>query len=249
MKKVILVDRKGRKKLLELKDQVERIPDLGVIDFSNLPRDLEGRKVEIAGKEFIALTPSILDLVETIEREAQIITAKDSASIILNCNVKSGDSVLEIGTGSGALTIILGHFVSPGGRVVTYERREDFAKLARRNIERAGLENLIKVRNRDALEGIEERNYDCAVVDIPNPWEVLGHVYEALGAGGHLAVYVPSVNQMEKAVKRLREFPFIEVRSMEIIQREMVVGERGTRPSFDMLGHTGYLTFARKVLT
>lgn len=247
MDRIVLVDEKGRKRLLTVTQGVAKIPGLGVVDFSKLPKDPEGKKVEIAGKEFVVLRPSVLDLVQTIEREAQIITAKDSASIILNCDVKSGDTVLEVGTGSAAMTIVLAHFVAPDGKVVSYEKREDFAGLARRNIERSGLDDLVEIKVQDAIEGVEERNCDCAVIDIPNPWDVLENVCQSLRPSGHLAVYVPTVNQMERSVRELKGRNFIEVRSMEILQREMEVGELGSRPSFEMLGHTGYLIFARKV--
>ncbi|TET91775.1 MAG: tRNA (adenine-N1)-methyltransferase [Methanomassiliicoccales archaeon] len=248
MDRIILVDEKGRKRLLTFKERVEKIPGLGVVDFSKFPSNPEGKEVEIAGKKFLCLRPSVLDLVQTIEREAQIITAKDSASIILNCDVRSGDSVLEVGTGSAAMTIVLAYFVAPNGRVVSYDKREDFARLAGKNIQRAGLSNLVEIRVQDAVDGIEERDIDSAVVDIPNPWDVLDHIYQSLKPGGHLAVYVPTVNQMEKVVKEMKRGRFFDVRSVEIIQREMEVGELGTRPSYETLGHTGYLTYARKVV-
>jgi tRNA (adenine57-N1/adenine58-N1)-methyltransferase len=161
--------------------------------------------------------------------------------------VKCGDKVLEIGTGSAALTIVLAYFVSPDGKVVSYEKREDFAKGAKRNLEKAGLASIVDVKIQDAIDGIDEDDFDCATTDIPNPWDVLGQVYESLKPSGHIAVYVPTVNQMERAVREMRGLPFIDIRSIEILQREMEVGERGSRPSFDMLGHTGYLTFARKL--
>ena len=247
MDKVVLIDEKGKKRLVSLSKGTEKVPGLGVVDFSKFSDESLGRRVEIAGKEFVLMKPSILDLVETIEREAQIITPKDSASIILNCDVKSGDSVLEVGTGSGALTIVLAHFVAPDGNVVSYEKREDFAGLARKNVERSGLADLVRINQRDATKDIEEKDFDCAVVDIPNPWDVLDGIQGSLKPGGHLAVYVPTVNQMERVVRSLRDLPFIGTRSLELLQREMEVGDLGSRPSFEMLGHTGYLTFSRKV--
>jgi tRNA (adenine57-N1/adenine58-N1)-methyltransferase len=77
---------------------------------------------------------------------------------------------------------------------------------------------------------------------------VLDHVYKSLKPGGHLAVYVPTVNQMEKVVREMKNRSFFDVRSIEIIQREMEVGELGSRPSYETLGHTGYITYARKVV-
>ncbi len=248
MDKVVLIDEKGKKRLVNVSEGPEKVPGLGVVDFSKFSIESLGKKLEIAGKVFIVLEPSVLDLVETIEREAQIITPKDSSSIIFNCDIKSGDSVLEIGTGSAALTIALAHFVAPNGSVISYERRQDFAELARRNVERAGLIDAVRIRVKDATEGIDEKGFDCAVVDIPNPWDVLGHICDSLKPGGHLAIYVPTVNQMERIVRELRKMSFIGVKSVELLQREMEVGDRGSRPSFEMLGHTGYLTFARKIL-
>jgi tRNA (adenine57-N1/adenine58-N1)-methyltransferase len=248
MDRIILVDEKGRKRLVPLSEGAQKVSGLGVIDFSKIPGDPEGKKIDIAGKEYIILKPSVLDLIDTIEREAQIITPKDSSSIILNCDIKSGDRILEIGAGSGALTIVLAHFVSPGGTVVSYEKREDFARLVGKNIKKAGMDGIVDVKVQDALDGIGEKDFDSVVADIPNPWDVLGQVNESLKPSGHLAIYVPTVNQMEKAVREMRRLPFIDIRSIEILQREMEVGERGSRPSFDMLGHTGYLTFARKLV-
>jgi tRNA (adenine57-N1/adenine58-N1)-methyltransferase len=248
MERIVLLDEKGRKILLPLTEGAEKVSGLGVVDFSRFPSDPEGKEVEIAGKKYIVLKPSVQDLVDTIERKAQIITPKDSSSIIFNCDVSSGDRILEIGTGSAALTIVLAHFVAPDGRVMSYEKREDFAKLAARNLKRAGMAGIVDVKVQDASDGIEEKNFDCAVMDIPNPWDVLGNVHESLKPSGHLAAYVPTVNQMEKAVRELRRLPFIDIRSIEILQRGMEVGDRGARPSFEMLGHTGYLTFARKLV-
>ncbi|MCK4443115.1 MAG: tRNA (adenine-N1)-methyltransferase [Thermoplasmata archaeon] len=248
MDKVILIDDKGKKRLVNVSEGTEKVPGLGVVDFSKFSIQSLGKKIEIAGKEFIVLKPSVLDLVETIERKAQIITPKDSASIILNCDVKSGDSVLEVGTGSAALTIVLARSVAPNGKVVSYEKRKDFAELARRNVERAGLMDVVGISVKDATKGIDEKDFDCAVVDIPNPWDVLEYIYDSLKPGGHLATYVPTVNQMERIVRELRKLSFIGVKSMELLQREMEVSDRGSRPSFEMLGHTGYLTFARKIL-
>jgi tRNA (adenine57-N1/adenine58-N1)-methyltransferase len=248
MDRVILIDEKGRKILLPLTEGAEKVPGLGVVDFSRFPSDPDGKNVQIAGKKYIVLKPSVVDLVDTIERKAQIITPKDSSSIIFNCDVKSGDRVLEIGAGSAAMTLVLAHFVAPEGKVVSYEKREDFAQVAMRNINKGGLADIVTVKVLDAVEGVEEKHFDSAVVDIPNPWDVLVQVYESLNPGGHLAVYVPTVNQMERVVREMRKLPFIEIRSIEILQREMEVGERGSRPSFEMLGHTGYMTFARKLV-
>lgn len=85
-------------------------------------------------------------------------------------------------------------------------------------------------------------------MDIPEPWELVDIAWDSLKIGGYFCSYSPLISQVEKTVKKLREHPFVEVYVLETLQREMIVLEKGVRPSFNMLGHTGYLTFARKTL-
>ena len=243
----LILDEKGNSYLLHLTSGVVKVTGLGTVDSGRLIGRKWGELVEIGGQGFTLIEPSLIDKIESIQRKAQIILPKDSALIVLNCDIKSGSNVVEIGAGSGALTIALASFVAPGGKVVSYEKRDDFADVARKNIRRTGLERYAQVKVADATAGIEERGIDSAVIDIPNPWDVVDNAYKALKLGGHLASYSPTFNQVELTVKKLRERGFSGVRSIETLLREIVVHDMGTRPSFDMLGHSGYLTFARKV--
>ncbi|MBA3044047.1 tRNA (adenine-N1)-methyltransferase, partial [archaeon] len=175
----------------------------------------------------------------------QIILPKDSAIIMLYCDVKNGCRIVEAGVGSGALTIALANFVRPDGKIISYEKRNDFADFAKRNIENAGLGEYVEIKLGDVTESIDEKNADAVILDIPNPWDAVKNAYNALKVCGHFCSYSPTMNQVEKTVKTLKH-DFIEIKTFETLQREIVVGEGGVRPSFDMLGHTGYLTFARK---
>ena len=65
--------------------------------------------------------------------------------------------------------------------------------------------------------------------------------------GGRFVSYSPTVGQVERTHAALREAAFSDVRTFETLERELVVGRQGTRPSFEMLGHTGYITAARKL--
>ena len=112
----------------------------------------------------------------------------------------------------------------------------------------AKLDKYVTTRVKDVTDGIDETELDAVILDIPNPWEAVIHVWDALKVGGYLCSYSPLISQVEQTVKETRKHSFIEVKTLENIQREMVVSEEGTRPSFNMLGHTGYLTFARKIL-
>ncbi len=208
------------------------------------PKDLIGKEYFDVYGEYILLKPSTIDKVFGIKRQAQIILPKDAATIILNCGLKSGVSVIEGGIGSGALTIVLAEIVYPA-RVISYEIRSDFAEFAKKNLELANINN-VEIKHQDITKKIDESAVDSVIVDIPNPEDCVGNAYNALKNGGYFCSYVPTMNQVEKVIKKLRNYSFIEIKTYENLQREIVVSD-GTRPSFKMLAHTGYLTFARKL--
>lgn len=243
---VLLVDESGRKYLLQVTGQMEKVEGLGVIDTKRLASCSYGDTFSIGNRHFFLLEPSVADKVARIRRKAQIILPKDSAAIIVRCNIRSGSIVVEGGIGSGALTIVLASYVAPDGKVISYELRDDFACVALENIRRANLESLVEVRMKDIRKGIMENDVDAVVLDIPDPWEAVTAAKKALKVGGYICSYSPTVNQLERTVRKLEEEGFQEIRSVEILEREMLVGEGGVHPSFEMLAHTGYLTFARK---
>ena len=244
---VVLIDEKGRKTLIRIEEGMKKIRGLGVFDPGKLKGKKLGEKIMVGNREFIIMEPDIVDKIETIERKAQIILPKDSAMIMLYCDVKNGCRIVEAGVGSGALTIALANFVRPDGKIISYEKRNDFADFAKRNIENAGLGEYVEIKLGDVTESIDEKNADAVILDIPNPWDAVKNAYNALKVCGHFCSYSPTMNQVEKTVKTLKH-DFIEIKTFETLQREIVVGEGGVRPSFDMLGHTGYVTFARKIL-
>jgi tRNA (adenine57-N1/adenine58-N1)-methyltransferase len=243
----ILLDENGRSYPVHIGGGMAKVTELGTVDTDRLAACAWGDSVEIGGQKFVLLEPSILDRLGYIQRKAQIILPKDSAQVVMNCDIRSGSSVVEIGTGSGAMTIVLANFVAPSGKVISYEERDDFALLALRNVRKAELQKYVEIKKRDAIAGIDEKEADAVVIDIHDSWNVVGNAYSALKKGGHIASYSPTFNQVEQTVKALRERGFSDVRSLEILQREIIVHDMGTRPGFEMLGHTGFLTFARKI--
>lgn len=246
MREVILLDGAGRRWLVPLGEGKLRVKGIGTLQTDGLER-LVGRTVEFEGRKYVVLWPSVRDLVETIHRKAQIIGLKDSPFIAFNCSLRSGDTVVEGGAGSGAMTIVLAHAVQPDGKVISYELRRDFLDVARENVERSGLGHLVDFREADVCDGIHEKEVKAVVLDIPEPWRAVKAAWDALAPSGHLASFSPTVEQMRQTVLALREGGFVDVWSCEMLERRMEV-DRGTRPSFDMLGHTGYMTFARKAL-
>jgi len=132
--------------------------------------------------------------------------------------------------------------------VISYDNRSDFIDHAFENLKQANLQQYVTAKDRDVTKGIDEKNLDAVILDIPNPWDAITYAYKSLKIGGYLCTFSPLSTQVEQTIKEIKNFSFIEIKTFENIQREMVVSEYGMRPSFHMLGHTGYLTFARKVL-
>ena len=245
---VVLIDESYKKCILDVNDKTDKYKGVGVFDPKTLIGKIYGNQIQIGNKQFYLLPPSLQDKLQGLKRRAQIILPRDAAQIIINCSIEPGHIVLEAGIGSGSLTIALANIVTSKGKVISYDIREDFIKHAMKNLVKVNVENIVETKIKDVTEGINEKDLDAIILDIPNPWEAISHAWKALKVGGYLCSYSPLVSQMEKTVKEIKKHNFIEISSTENIQRKMVVSEQGTRPSFQMLGHTAYLTFARKVL-
>ena len=248
--RIVLLSEGGTKIPVLVEAGTQRVNGIGVMDPASMVGQGYGSVTRLGNRRFLVLRPSVLDRIETLRRKAQIILPKDAAHILFDCDISSGKTVVEAGAGSGALTTALASAVRPGGKVISYDIRAEYLRQARENIEQAGLESLCVFREGDvtAAGGIAETEVDAVVFDLPEPWKALDNAWAALRSCGHLACYSPTVNQVEQTVRALWERRFIEVRTVETLQREMAVVEKGIRPSFEMLGHSGYLTFARKVL-
>ncbi len=244
---VVLLDSSGTKRLVRLDQEMLTIPSVGVVRADTL-RDSIGRRWTAGDRSFLVLSPSIRDLVGSVRREAQIVTSKDAPAIVWNCDLKSGDLVVEAGAGSGALTLSLARAVGPNGRVASYDIRPEFLDHARENVRAAGFEDSVTFNVGDVRTLVGERDVDAFILDIPDPWLAVRTAAQALRPCGHFASYSPNAEQVNRTVAALRAATFVEIRTLEIIEREIEASASGTHPSFAPLGHTGYLTFARSVL-
>jgi len=231
----------GKKRYIAKKNGMYRIGDFAVI------KELNEGKIKIGTKNFFVLRTNLYDYIETLQRKAQIITLKDAAYIIARCGIRSGMRVVEGGAGSGAMTTVLLYFVSPGGRVYTYEMREDFAEIAMRNVQRGDFSKCWELKIGDIRKDVVERDVDAFILDIPDPWNAIKMAKISLRTSGCLAAYIPTFNQMEKVYKEMKKEGFVDLEACEIIKRNMVIGEMGTRPDNIEVAHTGYMVFGRKI--
>jgi tRNA (adenine57-N1/adenine58-N1)-methyltransferase len=201
------------------------------------------------GVEFTVLKPTLMDYIIKSSRKTQITYPKDAALIVMFSGIGSGSQVAESGTGTGALTTVLAHYVKPLGRVYTYEMRDEFQKTAEKNLKRANLLDFVELKSKDVTTGIDERNLDAVILDLAVPWLVVPHAYEALKASGTLVSFSPTIDQVVKTVEALKENGFVLIETVECLMRALQVERGKTRPHTMMTGHTGYLTHARKAVS
>jgi len=197
--------------------------------------------------EFHVLPPTIGDHIVNIQRPTQILYDKDIALVLFRLGLQSGSVVVEAGTGSGAMTAALANAVRPGGHVYSYEIRREFVEIAIKNLTKMGMEPYVTIKNVDAKLGFDEQNVDAVFIDLEDPWGVIDPAHRVLRGGHPVASFSPTLNQVEKVVEKMRE-GYVDIDTVECFVRSIRVEKGKTRPRTLMIGHTGYLTFARKVL-
>ena len=219
----------------------------GIVNCSDIIGKKYGEIIKThVGEEFILSKPIFPDYLAKFKRATQVIHPKDLSLIVFLSGIGPGSIVVEAGTGSGFLTATLAYYVRPEGKVYSYEVRRDFLEVAKRNLKLCGLLDYVILKHKNIAEGIDEKNVDAVILDMPNPWDVVAHAKSALRHGGVFASFSPTINQVEKVVETLREENFMEITSLEVFLRKIKVKKGETRPETFMIAHTGYLVFARK---
>lgn len=197
---------------------------------------------------FYVLEPTLRDLLLRIKRKSQIIYPKDIGYILLRLSVAPGKTVVEAGTGSGSLTLALAWSVGKEGKVISYDRRADMQNLARKNLERVGLEDRVDLKIRDIEEGFEETGVEALFLDLPTPEQYLGQARAALADGGVLGIIVPTTNQVTDILHTISMHAFELIDVCEIALRFYKPVPERLRPVDRMVAHTGYLIFARAII-
>jgi len=197
-----------------------------------------------SGKEFIIFTSQFADDFRKLRRAPQTVIPKDFGMIIAETGLGKNDTVVDAGTGAGALACALANVCK---KVTTYEIRSDHAEVAKENIKFLGIKN-ITLKNKDITKGIPEKNIDLITLDLPEPWQAIKAVQKALKIGGWLATYTPTTTQASQFVEALRKNEsFLYDNTTEIIRRKWIVDGKRVRPQSAEIGHTAFLTFIRRV--
>lgn len=249
--RVQLTDARGKLYSITLTEGAEWHTHKGMLKHDELVGIPEGSIVATNGElKFQAFRPLLADYVLSMPRGATIIYPKDAAMILGVADIKPGVRVLEAGVGSGALSISNLRAISDKGFLHSVEIREDFAKIAEKNISNYFLEKPANWKlSVGALQEQQlENNYDRIVLDMLAPWECMDVASKALVPGGVFMSYVATTTQLSRIAEAIKDSGnFTEPESSETIVRGWHHEGLAVRPQHRMIGHTGFLVFARRM--
>jgi tRNA (adenine57-N1/adenine58-N1)-methyltransferase len=199
------------------------------------------------GSPFFLLQPSLPDILKSTKRATQIMYPKEIGYILIQMGIRPGTRIIEAGTGSGSFTTALAYCIGEKGGIYSYEAKEETQRVAKRSLEKLGLNERIEFKLRDIREGFDETNVDAVFLDVSNPYDYLKQVKTALKLGGFFGSIVPTTNQVTTLLVALRQNDFAFIDICDISQRYYKAEPTRFRPTDRMISHTGYLIFARSV--
>jgi tRNA (adenine57-N1/adenine58-N1)-methyltransferase len=247
----LLVDDKGRKFLLRLDPARTFQYHLGSVAHAEIIGKDDGTWIQSsAGGDLLLLRPRLADFILKMKRGPQVVYPKDIGPILVYADIGPGMTVLEAGSGSGALTLALARAVGDSGRIVSVEIREDHAAHASKTVTKwfGDVPPNVDLRIGDVADVFEEVRPDRVVLDLPDPSAALAAASRHQPTGGILAAYLPTVPQVQQIVEQAREIGgFAEIEVKEFMFRDWNVKGRSVRPEHRMIGHTGFLVFMRRI--
>lgn len=252
--RVTLTDPKGRRHSVVLAEGGQFHSAKGFIDHDELIGKPEGRVVRsVGGTQFLVLRPLLGEFTTTMPRGAAVVYPKDAAQIVTGADIFPGARVIEAGAGSGALTLSLLRAIGPTGRLISYERRADFAEVAARNVRNfLGTEHpawtLITGDLVERLAAEDPGPVDRVVLDMLAPWDCVEAAGRVLVPGGVFCCYVATVTQLGRVVETLRVHGgYTEPEATESMVRGWQAEGLAIRPQHTMVGHTGFLITSRRL--
>ncbi len=253
--RVQLTGPKGRMHTITLREAGELHTHNGVLKHALLVGQPDGSVVtNSSGHDYLAVRPLLRDFVMSMPRGAAIVYPKDAAQILAQADVFPGATVVEAGVGSGALSLWLLRAIGPAGRLLSFERREEFAEVARANVETfhgehpATWEVVVGDLVESLPEAVAPASVDRVVLDMLAPWECIDAVADALTPGGVVLCYIATATQLSRVAEYIRGTGlFTEPDASETMVRGWHVEGLAVRPDHRMVAHTGFLITARRL--
>jgi tRNA (adenine57-N1/adenine58-N1)-methyltransferase len=239
----------SKKWLVKISKKDELHTHIGVLKHADaIGKEYGSRLVSNKDKYVYLLKPTMYDYVMKIQHGTQIVYPKDLGYIVARAGIQNGQKIVEIGTGSASLTSFVASIVKPRGHVYTFDVDDNFMKIAAKNLKKSGMEKYVTQQNLDikTAKKIPVEDADVALIDLGDPWTVIPQVRQMLKGSGAVFAICPTMNQLEKLTMALVENEFTDIESTEHILRTIDAREGKTRHSFQGIGHTTYLCFARK---
>ena len=213
----------------------------GILKFN----DIIGEEFGIRTNAHSIFKPTLDDIVlHGLRRETQVVYGKEASQIIIKLNLQNKYKVFECGTGNGALSLFISRAIGPDGMLYTYEKEKRFFLNAKNNIENFGNMENIKMFHHNIDDGIKEKKFDAAFLDIKEPHKYIDFITSILKKGAGIGMIVPTTNQIFRALQKL-ERKFYDIEVIEILLRKYKINPERIQPNDIMVGHTGYLIFAR----
>jgi len=247
--RVLIVTETGHRYFLTIrKGQVFHSAD-GYFEAEKIVSLEEGGEVKSnVGRRGIVFRPTLVESLLALPRRTQVTYPKDLGLILILSDVRPGCRVVEGGTGSGIMALLLASYVAPTGKIYSYDvDGENFPAISRM-AERLGLSSVLELKRGDMYRGVEETGIDAFIADVPQPWDAVASARKALRGGGMFISIIPTVEQLVKTCEALRVNGFLEYFSGELLIRPWRVREGMTRPHHISRAHTVFIVAARKTL-
>lgn len=238
-----------KKWLIKVEKEKKLHTHLGIIDVGSTIGLEYGSSIDTnKEKRIFLLPPNTFDYVMKSQRSTQIVYPKDYGYIAARTGLRNGSQVLEIGTGSAALSTFIASIVMPNGHVHTFDVNEEFMSVAQKNLAKSGMDGFVTQEKYDEARISQLKDMDLVIIDLGDPWNYLDKVHPVMKSGASVVCICPTMNQLENLATHFHYGGFIDSDCVEIFIRKIEAREGKTRPSMRMIGHTTYLGFARKIL-
>ena len=251
---LIVIKSKNKKYLTVMKFGENFITNEGKINYNDI-RTIPTSIKSTTGEEFLIYSPTYKEFVLLMRRGPQIIYPKDIGTIIVDGNIKNNSNVLEIGTGSGALTLYLILILGKKGKLYSLDSNKKNQYRASKTINR-----FISTFNKDYEYNLElinksladfnfseiDENIDTILTDVPEPWEFFNN--NTIKKDLTWISYLPSISQVEKLSNTLKKNNFKNIEIKENLERYWIIKENILRPKNEMVGHTGFVVSSRYIL-